>query len=78
MPIMMRTLLIALAWSAMAAAQALPPASLEMRNFRLQFDPAGKFTLGGDPGWPAMAGTWTMSGDEITLQNDPGPAKCGG
>ena len=23
-------------------------------------------------GWPPMAGTWTISGNEITLQNDPG------
>ncbi len=47
-----------------------------MRDFRLQFDPAGTFTLGGDPGWPAMAGRWTIRGSEISLQNDPGPSKC--
>ena len=27
-----------------------------MRDFRLQFDPAGTFTLAGE-GWPPMAGT---------------------
>jgi outer membrane protein assembly factor BamB len=47
-----------------------------MRDFRLQFDPAGTFTLGGDPGWPPMTGRWKVSGNEITLQNDPGPSKC--
>jgi outer membrane protein assembly factor BamB len=54
----------------------LPSGPLAMRDFRLQFDPAGTFTLGGDPGWPPMAGRWKMSGTEITLQNDPGPSKC--
>ena len=49
-----------------------------MRDFRLQFDPAGTFTLSGDPGWPPMAGRWKISGNEITLQNDPGPSKCDG
>ena len=51
----------------------LPSVPLAMRDFRLQFDPAGTFTLGGDPGWPPMAGTWTINGAEITLQNNPGP-----
>ena len=49
-----------------------------MRDFRLHFDPAGTFTLGGDRGWPPMAGKWTIAGSEMTLQNDPGPAKCDG
>ena len=47
-----------------------------MRDFRLQFDPAGTFTLGGDPGWPPMAGTWKINGREITLQNQSGPKEC--
>jgi outer membrane protein assembly factor BamB len=55
---------------------ALPSGPLGMRDFRLQFDSAGTFTLGGDPGWPPMAGRWKISGNEITLQNDPGPSKC--
>ena len=49
-----------------------------MRDFRLQFDPGGTFSLGGDRGWPPMAGTWKMSGAEITLMNSPGPSKCEG
>jgi outer membrane protein assembly factor BamB len=74
-----RIALIALSLSVTAAAQSpLPSAPLAMRDLRLQFDPAGTFTLGGDPGWPPMAGRWKISGDEITLQNDPGPSKCDG
>jgi outer membrane protein assembly factor BamB len=53
----------------------LPTGALSMRDFRLQFDPAGTFTLSGD-GWPSMAGDWTLAGTEITLRNQPGPAKC--
>ena len=49
-----------------------------MRDFRLQFNPAGTFTLGGDPGWPPMSGRWTIGGAELTLQNNPGPDKCTG
>jgi outer membrane protein assembly factor BamB len=79
MRLTIRLLAITLAWSAVTFAQAGPPATpLAMRDFRLQFDPAGRFTLGGDPGWPPMAGSWKMSGNEITLQNDPGPSKCDG
>jgi outer membrane protein assembly factor BamB len=54
----------------------IPSAPLAMRDFRLQFAVAGTFTLGGDPGWPPMAGKWTLSGAEITLQNEPGASKC--
>jgi len=46
-----------------------------MRDFRLQFDPAGTFSLSGD-GWPAMAGRWTIAGAEITLVNQTGPPNC--
>jgi outer membrane protein assembly factor BamB len=56
----------------------LPSGPLAMRDFRLQLDPAGTFTLGGDPGWPPMAGRWKIAGNEITFQNDPGPSKCDG
>ncbi|HYE85309.1 MAG TPA: PQQ-binding-like beta-propeller repeat protein [Vicinamibacterales bacterium] len=55
----------------------LPSGPLAMRDFRLQFDPAGTFTLSG-PGWPSMSGTWTIAGTEMTLANQPGPAKCSG
>src|SRR5688572_17795364 len=72
-------LLVLFAIPTTLTAQSAPPSGpLAMRNFRLQFDPAGTFTLGGDPGWPPMAGTWTISGAEITLQNTPGPSKCDG
>ena len=59
-----------------SAQSGLPSSPLAMRDFRLQFDPVGTFKLGGDPGWPPMAGHWTISGAELTLQNDPGPSKC--
>ena len=75
---MLPSTLVAVALSAVAFAQsALPPGPLAMRDFRLQFDPAGTFKLTGE-GWPAMSGRWTISGSDITLQNDPGPSKCDG
>ena len=51
----------------LAAAQTLPAGPLVVRDFTLQFNPAGTFTLSG-AGWPTMAGTWTASGSEVTLQ----------
>ena len=76
---MMRFALGALLLSAFIGAQTgLPSSVLAMRDFRLQLDAAGTFTLGGDPGWPPMAGRWTVNGNQITLQNDPGPSKCDG
>ena len=74
----MRALVLAGFVTFLLQSQAPPSSPLEMRNFRLQFDPAGTFTLGGDPGWPPMSGKWTISGSEITIQNDPGPSKCDG
>jgi outer membrane protein assembly factor BamB len=59
------------------AQPAIPTGPLAMRDFRLQFDPAGTFSLSGE-GWPAMSGTWKMSGAEITLLNAAGPQNCGG
>jgi outer membrane protein assembly factor BamB len=56
---------------------AVPSGPLGMRDFRLQFDPSGTFTLGGDPGWPVMNGTWKVSGKEITLSSAPGTKPCG-
>jgi outer membrane protein assembly factor BamB len=61
---------------ALLAQPALPSGPLAMRDFRLQFDPAGTFTLGGDPGWPPMSGTWTITGKEITLTSSPGSKPC--
>ena len=71
--------LLALSIAVSAVAQStLPSTPLAMRDFRLQFDPAGTFTLGGDRGWPAMDGSWKIGGREITLLNNPGPSKCDG
>ena len=53
----------------------LPTDPLVMRDFRLQFDPAGTFTLSG-AGWPTMTGSWKASGAEITLLNASGPKDC--
>ena len=50
-------------------------APLVIRDFTLQFDPAGTFSLSG-AGWPTMAGTWTSSGNEVTLTNTAGPKDC--
>ena len=59
------------------AQQSLPSGPLVIRAFTLSFDPAGTFTLSGD-GWPSMAGTWTTSGREVTLQLQNGPKDCAG
>ena len=59
----------------MAAAQTLPSGPLVVRGFTLRFEPAGTFTLSGE-GWPPMAGTWTTSGNEVTLHNTTGPKDC--
>jgi outer membrane protein assembly factor BamB len=73
-----RALLIALALSAVTWAQStLPSGPLAMRDFRLQFDPAGTFSLTGQ-GWPAMSGTWRLAGTELTIQNQSGPKDCVG
>ena len=58
------------------AQPAIPTGPLSMRDFRLQFDPAGTFTLGGDAGWPPMGGTWSINGREITLIGQSGPKEC--
>src|SRR5687768_16208494 len=69
------TLAGALVTAAPFAQQTLPSGPLVIRAFTLRFDPAGTFTLSGD-GWPAMAGTWTTSGREVTLQLQNGPKDC--
>ena len=62
----------------LSSSQAAPPfGPLAMRDFRIQFDSAGTFTLSGD-GWPSMSGSWKVNGAEITLQNTAGPQNCGG
>jgi outer membrane protein assembly factor BamB len=61
----------------LASQGALPSGPLTIRDFTLQFDPAGTFALSG-AGWPSMAGTWTVSGREVTLQMPAGPKGCTG
>ena len=48
---------------------------LTLRAFTLRFDPAGTFALSGE-GWPAMSGTWTTSGNGVSLQMITGPDGC--
>ena len=74
---MMRVAMLVVAFAATAAAQSLPPTPLVIRDFTLQFDPAGTFSLSG-AGWPTLAGAWTMSGSDVTLQLKDGPKDCGG
>lgn len=62
---------------AATAAQTLPSGPLVIRDFTLQFDPAGTFSLSG-AGWPTLAGSWTMTGSEVTLQLKDGPKGCTG
>ena len=65
------------ALSGYAAAQPkLPSDPLVIRDFTLQFDPAGTFSLSG-AGWPSMAGSWTLSGNEVTLALQNPPKDCG-
>ena len=83
MPVMSRVaflasaLAVSLIASSPAAQQSLPSGPLAIRAFTLRFDPAGTFALSGD-GWPSMAGTWTTSGREVTLQSQTGPDACTG
>ena len=67
----------ALITAAPSAQPTLPSGPLVIRAFTLRFDPAGTFTLSGD-GWPSMAGTWTTSGREVTLQLQNGAEDCTG
>jgi outer membrane protein assembly factor BamB len=59
-----------------AGAGALPSGPLVIRDFTLQFDPAGTFSLTG-AGWPSMAGSWVVSGTEVTLSMQNPPKDCG-
>ena len=69
------TVMIAAMASPPSAQPALPTAPLAMRAFTLHFDPAGTFSLEG-PEWPSMSGTWTTSGNGMTLQIRSGPQAC--
>ena len=71
-------LLGTLAFSGSAAAQSkLPAEPLVIRDFTLQFNPAGTFTLVG-AGWPSMSGTWATDDGNATLQMPEGPQGCTG
>ena len=59
-----------------AAQSKLPSDPLVIRDFTLQFDPAGTFSLSG-AGWPSMAGSWIVSGSEVTLSLQNPPKDCG-
>ena len=61
----------------MAGQATLPTGPLVIRDFTLQFDPSGSFSLSG-AGWPTLAGTWTQAGSEVTLQVKDGPKDCAG
>ena len=75
---LVRVSILALLLSTATFAQPrVPTGPLAMRDFRLQFDPAGTFSLVGQ-GWPAMSGTWALAGAELTLVNQSGPANCAG
>jgi outer membrane protein assembly factor BamB len=70
----MVALLCALSGS-VAAQPKLPSDPLVIRDFTLQFDPAGTFSLSG-PGWPSMAGSWVTSDNEVTLSLQNPPKDC--
>jgi outer membrane protein assembly factor BamB len=55
----------------------LPTGPLVIRDFTLQFHQGGAFSLSGE-GWPSMAGAWTASGNEVTIQLHDAPNGCGG
>ena len=59
-----------------ATAQTLPSDPLVIRDFTLQFDPAGTFSLTG-AGWPSMSGSYTIAGNEVTLVLQKPPKDCG-
>jgi len=62
MPLVIAAFLLSL----ISAAQTLPSGPLVIRDFTLQFDPAGTFSLAG-AGWPSMSGSWKASGNQVTL-----------
>lgn len=59
------------------ATTALPSYPLKFGAFEARFDPGGTFTLKGQ-GWPALNGTWTSTGNEVTLSMSGGPGGCDG
>ena len=72
----MRIVALFVAVTAIASAQSLPTGPLVIRDFTLQFDPSGTFTLSG-AGWPSMAGSHTVAGNQVTLVLQNPPKGCG-
>ena len=62
----MRLIIATMLLSLTSALQTLPSGPLVIRDFTLQFDPAGTFSLSG-VGWPAMSGSWKATGNHVTL-----------
>jgi outer membrane protein assembly factor BamB len=62
----MRLISATLLLSLTSALQTLPSGPLVIRDFTLQFDPAGTFSLTG-AGWPAMSGSWKATGNQVIL-----------
>lgn len=62
---------------ATSAQTTLPNGPLTLRDFSLRFDASGTFALSG-VGWPAMSGTWTVAGSEVTLLLSPTLKDCAG
>ncbi|MEP7273538.1 MAG: hypothetical protein ABI882_18725, partial [Acidobacteriota bacterium] len=55
----------------------IPSNALSFGAFTSRFNPDGTFMLEGE-GWPAMKGTWKISGAEIELLLTAPPAGCEG
>jgi outer membrane protein assembly factor BamB len=69
--------LVSAGGSVMHAAQTLPSGPLVIRDFVLEFNPAGTFSLSG-AGWPTMTGSYAVAGADVTLQLVNGPEGCTG
>ena len=68
---------LAMAQSPPPTQPALPSHPLKYGAFEARFDPGGTYTLKGQ-GWPALNGTWTSTGNEVTLSMSGGPGGCDG
>ena len=68
---------LAMAQSPPPTQPALPSHPLKYGAFEARFDPGGTYTLKGQ-GWAALNGTWTSTGNEVTLSMSGGPGGCDG
>ena len=62
---------------ALSGQSSLPTGPLTIRDFTLQFDPAGTFSLSG-AGWPTMTGTFAVAGRDVSLQMASDEKECAG